>query len=32
MNKTSKTMKYQIENGTCLIPMGTKTIEIINNN
>ncbi len=27
MNKTSKTMNYQIENGTCLIPMGTKSIE-----
>lgn len=24
---TNTTMKYQIENGTCLIPVGTKTIE-----
>ena len=27
MNKTSRTMNYQIENGTCLIPMGKKSIE-----
>lgn len=27
MEKNNKNMKYQIENGTCIIPFGTKAIE-----